>query len=75
MALDDGREITKNDVNKSKRRSVKIYEDCKILLDDMTYNSKRSNMDLMSLAILEYAQRHYSDSFEKWKHKKLPGQD
>lgn len=35
---------------------------------------KRSNMDLISLAIIEYAKNHYPDSFNGWKNGSLPGQ-
>jgi hypothetical protein len=80
MEIENTEELLEKQVNKSDRKSVKIYSDCKILLDDMVYNSvktrqKRSNMDLVSLAILEYAHKHYPHSFKDWKNKKLPGQN
>ena len=45
----------------------------------MSYNSarvdvKRTNMDLISLAIIEYAKNHYPNSFNDWKNGSLPGQ-
>ena len=66
-------------IDKTKSKSVKIFTDCKYLLDDMSYNSarvdvKRTNMDLISLAIIEYAKNHYPDSFSDWKNGTLPGQ-
>lgn len=66
-------------IDKTKNKSVKIFTDCKYLLDDMSYNSarvdeKRTNMDLISLAIIEYAKNHYPDSFNDWKNGSLPGQ-
>ncbi|RRD34108.1 hypothetical protein EII28_12070 [Fusobacterium nucleatum] len=66
-------------VDRSKSKSVKIFTDCKYLLDDMVYYStkvdvKRNNMDLISLAIIEYAKNHYPDSFNEWKNGSLPGQ-
>jgi hypothetical protein len=81
MEIENTEELLEKQVNKSDRKSVKIYSDCKILLrDDMVYNSvrvdkKRSNMDLVSLAILEYAHKHYPHSFKDWKNKELPGQN
>lgn len=79
MANQDIEKLFEEYVDKSKNKSVKVFAECKYLLDDMSYNSarihkKKSNMDILSLAIIEYAKNHYPDSFKDWENRALPGQ-